>query len=399
MKYLILGAGPAGLTVANRLREMGEESFYVLEKEEEAGGLCRSAIVDGKPLDIGGGHFLDVRRPEVNDFLFQFMPMEEWNRYDRISKIRLGENIIDYPMESSIFQLPEDEQIAHLLSIAKAGCNTGQKKPEKFSEWIPWKLGEKIAEDYMIPYNSKLWSMNLDKLGTYWLEKLPNVSFEDTLRSCLKRDRVFESLPGHASFYYPKEHGYGELWLRMAERIKDKIEYGVEVSELDFTRRIINGQYKADIIINTIPWTSFETIRGVSEKFLDSILSLKSVSIVVKYYDEPVDTDAHWMYFPDESVEYHRILYRCNFCPGAKGYWTESNKKRADLEDGHWHYVNKYAYPVNTIRKREAISYILESAGDRKIFGLGRWGEWEHYNSDMTVLLAMQMADRLLGRS
>ncbi len=24
--------------------------------------------VDGAPLDIGGGHFLDVRRPEVNRF-------------------------------------------------------------------------------------------------------------------------------------------------------------------------------------------------------------------------------------------------------------------------------------------------------------------------------------------
>lgn len=48
----------------------GEESFLVIEKESEAGGLCRSHEVDGAPLDIGGGHFLDVRRPDVNEFLF-----------------------------------------------------------------------------------------------------------------------------------------------------------------------------------------------------------------------------------------------------------------------------------------------------------------------------------------
>ncbi len=398
MKYLILGAGPAGLTLANRLLEMGEESFLVLEKENEAGGLCRSAEVDGKMLDIGGGHFLDVRRPAVNRFLFQFMPKEEWNSFERISKIDLGYAVIDYPMEASIWQLPEEEQIAHLLAISKAGCNTGEPKPKKFSEWIPWKLGEKIAADYMIPYNSKMWSMNLDKLGTYWMEKLPNVSFEDTLRSCLKRERHFESLPGHASFYYPKKYGYGELWLRMAEKLKGKIEYGVEVNELNFGRRIINGQYKADIIVNTIPWTCFETIQGVSDRFLNCIRNLKHTSVAVKYYDEPVDTDAHWTYFPDESVEYHRILYRCNFCEGAKGYWTESNALRADLTDGRWHYVNKYAYPVNTIKKPESIAYILESAGNRKIFGLGRWGEWEHYNSDTTVEAAMQLADRLMGK-
>lgn len=37
MKYLILGAGPAGLSFANRLQQLGETSFLVLEKESEGG--------------------------------------------------------------------------------------------------------------------------------------------------------------------------------------------------------------------------------------------------------------------------------------------------------------------------------------------------------------------------
>ena len=60
VKYLILGAGPAGLTLANRLKDQEETSFLVLEKELEAGGLCRSVMVDASPFDIGGGHFLDI---------------------------------------------------------------------------------------------------------------------------------------------------------------------------------------------------------------------------------------------------------------------------------------------------------------------------------------------------
>lgn len=396
MRYLILGAGPAGLTVANRLKELGETSFLVLEKQSEAGGLCRSMEVDGSPLDIGGGHILDVRNPQVNAYLFQFMPEEEWNTYDRISKIQMGDIILDYPFEANIWELPIEEQIKHLMSIAQAGCNNDVPKPEKFSEWIPWKLGRKITDDYMLPYNQKIWSMDLDKLGTYWLDKLPNVSFSETLRSCLEH-KSYGKLPGHARFYYPKKYGYGELWLRMAENIKDHMEYGAEVRELDLERRLVNGRYQADVIINTVPWTSFHA-KGVDEVFKDCLKQLIHTSVVVKYYKDTVKTDASWAYFPDDQLEFHRIMYRSTFCKGARGYWTETNLVRSDRSDGRWHYVNEYAYPVSTIDKPKAIKYIVDYAEKRNVIGFGRWGEWQHYNSDLIVENALKLVDRLKGR-
>lgn len=30
------------------------------------------------------------------------------------------------------------------------------------------------------------------------------------------------------------------------------------------------------------------------------------------------------------------------------------------------------------------------------IYGLGRWGEWEHYNSDVVVERAVDLANKLL---
>ena len=59
MKFLILGAGPAGLTFANRLLQNGIDDFLVLEKENEAGGLCRSRETDGSKRVCSRG-----RRPE-----------------------------------------------------------------------------------------------------------------------------------------------------------------------------------------------------------------------------------------------------------------------------------------------------------------------------------------------
>lgn len=402
IKYLILGAGPAGLAFASRLKEKGETSFLVLEKEESAGGLCRSVNVDGSPFDIGGGHFLDVRRPAVTEFLFRFMPECEWDSYERDSRIVINGSTVHHPIEANIWELGIDDQVEYLKSIAAAGCNTGAPMPSAFIDWIFWKLGAKIAKDYMIPYNQKMFGEDLNLLGTYWLSKLPDVSFEDTLRSCLTR-RAYAKQPGHAQFYYPKTHGYGELWLRMADYLGPRIEYGRAVVEINFDSASVKTSdcetYTAENIITTIPWMEYRELHGMPRELQDLILRLRFSSIQTEYFPQQLDTDAQWVYYPDPKLSYHRILVRKNFCPGSKGYWTETNGTRvgADKSNDGFSYMNKYAYPLNTLEKPEIMNQLLAWAESRRVYGLGRWGEHCHYNSDATVELAMAKADKLLG--
>jgi len=397
MKYLILGAGPSGLTLAAKLKEKGIKDIIVLEKEKEAGGLCRSMNVDGAPFDIGGGHFLDVRRPDVTEFLFRYLPENEWDRYERDSRIDLKGQIIGSPIEANIWMLDTDTQVEYLKAIAEAGSVSGVPMPEKFTDWIYWKLGKRIAEDYMLPYNKKMFGEELDSLGTYWLEKLPDVSFEDTLRSCLEH-RAYARQPGHAEFFYPKKYGYGELWKRMAESLGDCLKTGVAAEKLDIDKRSVNDEYRADVIINTVPWTDLKEIKGADPALAERIGRLKYSSIVTEYHEERLDTSAHWIYYPDEDKEYHRILVRHNFCPGSKGYWTETNLTRY-REREREHFVNKYAYPLNTIGKNENMTEILSAMKEHGIIGLGRWGEWQHYNSDVVAERAMTLADKLYGEA
>ena len=400
MKYLILGAGPSGLVFANMLRKRGEDDFLVIEENDEAGGLCRSTETDKSPLDIGGGHFLDVRNPKVTDFVFSFMPEDEWDLYERDSRIDLYGDIIGSPIEANIWQLPEEKQKRYLDAIEVAGCNTGVAKPARFTDWIEWKLGKAIAEDYMLPYNRKMFGEDLDSLGTYWLEKLPNVSYEETRLSCINH-KPYGTQPGHARFYYPKKYGYGEVFLRMADALGNRIHYNEKVTSIDYDNRIVNGTYKADRIIVTIPWKSIDEHIGLPKKLTGNIDALKYSATVIEYENHDLDTKAHWIYYPDPKLSYHRILVRHNFCPGSKGFWTETNLTRFDKDTsdkaGKTYFINKFAYPLNTIGKQELIGEVLEYACSKDIYGLGRWGEWQHFNSDVVMQRAMDLEGRLFG--
>jgi len=393
VKFVVIGAGPAGLSFAAELKRRGEQSFFVLEKEKKAGGLCRSAIWNDAPVDIGGGHILDKKKKHIIRFLFSYMPECEWDSYERDSRIAIGDTIVGYPLEANIWQFPLEEQLEYLLSIAATGSVAGKPMPALFTDWIYWKLGEKIAETYMLPYNRKIWSYDLDALGTYWLYKLPDVSFRDVLESCLLRASKGKP-PAHGTFYYPKTTGYGEVFLRIADTLKEHMQYEYAVNTIDCGSRKINGEIEADYIINTAPWNEFA--NSLPFEIQDLVKQLHFTSIDIDCYNDDSYSDkAHWTYYADEKLPYHRIIHRDNIIKGSKGYWTETNSKRRS-KPGEFHYENKYAYPLNTVNKPQVISDVLKYMERLNIFGLGRWGEWEHMNSDIAIERGIQLSERFV---
>ena len=394
IKFLILGAGPSGLAFAHTLLGRGEDSFIVLEKESEPGGLCRSVEVDGAPLDIGGGHFLDVRKREVLDLVFRFMPESEWNRHTRVAKIRLCGVEVDHPLEANLWQLPVAAQADYLEAIARAGCVRGDAMPAAFEDWCRWKFGARIADDYMLPYNRKLWRVPLNDLGTYWLYKLPDVSFRDTLMSCLQR-RMEGALPAHGEFYYPRKHGYGEVWKRMGAALGDRLRLNTPVRTIDVPNRVVNGDFKAEVIVNSIPWTAWSNANALPAEIGAAVARLVNVPIDVDYRAENITSPAHWIYEPDEQISFHRILARTNFAPGSRGHWTETNARVSPAAGGFRH-RNEFAYPVNTIDKPALVETIHNWAKSACVLPLGRWGQWEHMNSDVAVSLAIKAAEGVL---
>ena len=58
--------------------------------------------------------------------------------------------------------------------------------------------------------------------------------------------------------------------------------------------------------------------------------------------------------------------------------------------------MNEYAYPLNTIEKPRIMYSLLSYCKTKSVYGLGRWGEHNHYNSDVTVERAMCLAEEMM---
>ena len=200
----------------------------------------------------------------------------------------------------------------------------------------------------------------------------------------------------------------------MAGELAPKVLYGAEVKELHCGKHRIKTKdgdfFEAEHIITTIPWRSFEDIIDMPKEIQDLLSGLKSSAIETRYVPQKLQTEAQWIYEPDLQVPWHRILVRHNFCPGSKGYWLETRKERVQMFEANaahaayageenYRYLNEYAYPLNTIGKSEAMKKLLAFSESKQIYGLGRWGEHCHYNSDRVAELAMQLAVRLAGKS
>ncbi len=54
-RVAIVGAGATGLTAAETFRKKGYQNVKLFERSSQAGGKCRSTIIDGKSYELGAG--------------------------------------------------------------------------------------------------------------------------------------------------------------------------------------------------------------------------------------------------------------------------------------------------------------------------------------------------------
>ena len=407
IEYLIIGAGITGITLCKKLRECGVDDVLVLEKLDEPGGLCRSKMIDGHVVDIGGGHFFGTKIPEIKEYVFSLLSEQEFNYHKRVSKIEIGNETIDYPLESNIWQLPIEKQIDYLISVIRNGEASNTSEPSNYEEWIRWKLGDRICDDYMIPYNSKLWGVAPNEMDIDWLYKIPRVDVKEVLEYCLKREQDVSKFPAHIYFYYPKTRGFQSIVDAIVKDENKYIRYNEKVNKLRFDndRWIINDCYEARNVINTTPWNDLFIVLGSPDELRSEFEKIKYNRIVITLFEKDYDHNWHWRYIPDRNKMYHREFYIGNYAEDSKcnGIYTETNIKRYSEDIQYsgagrplYSAATDAAYPIPVIGHTAAINNIRKYYENKRLYGVGRWGQHQYQNADVSMHEAIKFVNSIV---
>lgn len=412
-KYLILGAGITGLSCASKL--LGED-YLILEKEETIGGYCSTFYQDEFVWDYAG-HFFHFSNPKIKEEFSDLLSGDDIVYSEKNTKIYYKGQYIDYPFQYNIHQLDKSEMIDCLVGLYERPVG----EVNTFKEMLFSKFGDGIADKFLIPYNTKLYACDLNKLDKDAMGRFfPYAEPEEIIRGFRKKQKKTYN----DSFFYSNQ-GAVAFVNRVARNVdKDKILTNTMVKGIDLTNKIIttdNEQIQYEYLVNTIPFSLFAKMSGI---VLDTALSANQTLVFNMGFNKPsVDKALHWIYYPGEECFYrvgfyNNILRRdklsiyveIGFCENAV-IDVEEYKKRTlcDLRKvgvitdheliADNHVIMNPAYVHISDKAEQELNEVKRELKKKNVFCAGRYGSWTYCSIEDCIIQAYSVAEEMTGES
>jgi protoporphyrinogen oxidase len=440
-KIVIIGAGPTGLGAAHRLHELGYENWELYEKAGGVGGHSTSHVDAKGFVWDEGGHVIFSHYRYFDDLVDKMLRKEVHERI-RESWIVKDGGWVPYPFQSNLRYLPKDVQVKCLVGLAKATANGAGKEAANFRDWIQGTFGEGIAEAFMFPYNSKVWTTPLERMSKGWIaDRVAVVDFKRMLENVIyQRDDV--GWGPNSKFRFPLYGGTGEIYRRMAVQFPAKIHTGKKLAEVDLKRRHVSfadgtgASY--DVLISTAPLDLLATqIRPHDSKLVDAAAGLEHNNLLVMGIglEKKIETGRCWIYFTDEDMPCYRATYFSHYSPNnvpggnterysslmcemsfkidekpdpekvldrviagliRAGMLEETDRQRVV---SRYHRIVGYSYPIPTLGRDQALNVLQPALLAQNIYSRGRFGAWRYEigNMDHSVMMGVEAVNNILA--
>ncbi len=436
MRIAVLGGGITGVTLASRLETRADVEVTLFEADAELGGLCRSVTVDGFTADLAGGHILYSKDGEVLRFLLDALGPDGAVQSQRRTRIHHSGRLVTYPFENGLGDLDREETFECLRGYIDAWVARrfgGSEEPANFEGWCRWRFGDGISRLFMLPYNRKIWKVDLRALSTGWVRgRVPDAPMEDVLRSALGIPTVGY---GHqALFHYPRRGGFQALVRGLTGRLRrTKVRLRTPVAELTGGRGAwrVNGE-SFDRVVSTVPLPLLGRIlRPLPEAVESAFRGLRwrsLITLLVALRRPPRREGLSWVYLAaDEDGPMNRITFLSNYspenappgCGSILAEVTHDGSQRADdllsesvvaglvrtgmCEAGDVLFTRAFdvpfAYILNDHDHDRHVTTVREHVAAIGLAVAGRFGNYNYYNSDQCVREAMDVAEAVLGET
>ena len=444
---IILGAGPAGLGAAYRLRRAGRARVTVLERGSRVGGNAASFSINGQHVDFGSHRLHPTCDPVILADIRGLLG-EDLRDRKRHGRIRLRGRWVHFPLKPLDLLLHLDSGFA--VGAARDALQRMMRrhplKADSFGEELMTRLGPTICDSFYFPYARKIWGLEPEEMAAEQAQR--RVAANSPGKLVLKALSLVPGfrVPGAGRFFYPR-NGFGQIVEAYAEAAREagaQLLMGCSAQQIvapassgDRWKVIADrGGEKvtltADYLWSTIPLTLLAqmTMPAPPQAVVQAASALDYRAMVLVYLEVPVDRftefDAH--YFPGADVSITRLSEPKNYAGVAEpaGRTVLCAELPCSLDDTHWNSSDeelgrivaldleragvplptaplsvsvrrlRHAYPIYKRGFAEPFHHLDEWAGALpRLLSFGRQGLFAHDNTHHALAMAYAAVDCL----
>lgn len=359
-KFVVVGAGLAGLTVAERIASQLGEKVLIIEKRPHIGGNIYDSYDNaGILVHNYGPHTFHTDDKEVFDYICHFT---EWHDYQHRVLSYVDGNFVPMPISLETINqlynmnLSEDEMDAFIASH-----RVSMDKIETSEDVVLSQAGKDIYEKFFKFFTIKQWGISPAELDNTVISRIPFRKNRDT--------RYFTD-----KYQGNPKYGYTKMCENMVNHPKIHI--------------LLNTDYKE--VISTI---SYEKLiyTGPIDHYFDyqyGKLLYRSIRFQFETYDMESFQPAASTRYP-QDYDYTRIT-EFKKMTGQKHSKTTILKEYPCFGDEPF-----YPYPTKEWKEKAAEYHKLTIKEKNTIF-LGRLAEYKYYDMDDVVRKALDVFNGMI---
>ncbi len=360
-KYVIVGAGLAGLTVAERIANELNEKVLVIEKRSHIGGnVYDSYNEDGILIHNYGPHIFHTNDKRVYDYLSKFT---KWNDF--------WHRVLTY-VDGNLIPMPITVETINRLYNLNLSCEEVEdflKKKAVPIEEVKTsrdvalsRVGEEIYQKFFENYTKKQWGIDPANIDTSVISRIPIRYNRDTRYFA---DR-YQGMP---------KYGYTKMCENMVANKNIKLLLNTDYKE-------VIGDLSYDKLIYTGPTDYFYDYKYGK-------LSYRSIDFVFETFDCEKYQEAPVVNYPND-YDFTRITEFKQLT------WQEHKKttilKEFPTADGEPY----YPFPTKECKDQFA-KYQEDMSKEANVYFLGRLAQYRYYNMDAVVAESLNLFESIRG--